>query len=375
MNHSRSALTVGDYRLSGVWLAFWGLLVALLGVAFAVRPGLFVDQAVGGLVYGMILVLVALGLSIILGLLGVVNFAHGALFMLGAYLTFQVMSVWGLPFVAALVLVPIAVGVVGLLMERLVLQHVYEENPLVGFLATFGLALMLEDVIRAVWGGTPLSVQIPTVLSSGVDLAVTTVARFRLFTVLLAALTVLAVYLLIDRTDFGLSIRAGVLDREMAAFLGVNMPIRFVFVFFLGTAIAGLGGVLRGTGVIIDVGMGQSMVILAFVVVVVGGVGSLFGSVVAGFLIGEAIYLTPTVLRSLSIVTGVGAIDVPAIGGLMPYLVMIFVLLALAGGQMQIPAVTDHVQSSLDLFELFDLAVTLDESGPLPVVQAPGIEG
>jgi len=327
MNHSRSALTVGDYRLSGVWLAFWGLLVALLGVAFAVRPGLFVDQAVGGLVYGMILVLVALGLSIILGLLGVVNFAHGALFMLGAYLTFQVMSVWGLPFVAALVLVPIAVGVVGLLMERLVLQHVYEENPLVGFLATFGLALMLEDVIRAVWGGTPLSVQIPTVLSSGVDLAVTTVARFRLFTVLLAALTVLAVYLLIDRTDFGLSIRAGVLDREMAAFLGVNMPIRFVFVFFLGTAIAGLGGVLRGTGVIIDVGMGQSMVILAFVVVVVGGVGSLFGSVVAGFLIGEAIYLTPTVLRSLSIVTGVGAIDVPAIGGLMPYLVMIFVLL------------------------------------------------
>jgi branched-subunit amino acid ABC-type transport system permease component len=113
----------------------------------------------------------------------------------------------------------------------------------------------------------------------------------------------------------------------MAEFLGVNMPVRFVLVFFLGTAIAGLGGVLRGTGVIIDLGMGQSMVILAFVVVVVGGVGSLFGSVIAGLLIGEAVYLTPTVLRSLSIVTGVQALDVPAIGGIMPYLVMIVVLL------------------------------------------------
>ena len=321
------SVNVGDRQFSTAWLAFWTLVVALLAVAFAVRPGLFVDQAVSGLVYGMILVLVTLGLSIILGLLGVVNFAHGALFMLGAYLTFQVMMVWGLPFVAALVLVPVVVGVVGILMERLVLRHVYDENPLIGFLATFGLALMLTEAIRAQWGGSPLSVDMPAMLASGADLIVTSVARFRLFTVLFAAVTVLAVYLLIGRTDFGLSVRAGVLDREMAEFLGVNMPVRFVSMFFLGAAIAGLGGVLRGTEVTMSIGMGQSMVILAFVVVVVGGVGSLFGSVVAGILIGEAVYLTPTVLRSLSILTGISALDVPAIGGLMPYLVMIVVLL------------------------------------------------
>jgi len=318
---------LGDRELSVGWLAFWGVVVVLLGIAFAVRPSLFVDQAVGGLVYGMILVLVTLGLSIILGLLGVVNFAHGALFMLGAYLTFQVMEQWALPFVAALVVVPIVVGVVGIAMERLVLRHVYDENPLIGFLATFGLALMLTEAIRAVWGGAPLSVTMPAMLATGADLAVTSVARFRLFTVVLAALTVLAVYMMIGRTDFGLSVRAGVLDREMAEFLGVNMPVRFISMFFLGAAIAGLGGVLRGTEVTMNLGMGQSMVILAFVVVVVGGVGSLFGSVVAGILIGEAVYLTPIVLRSLAEITGIAAIDLPGVGGLMPFLVMIVVLL------------------------------------------------
>jgi len=321
------AARLGDRQVSTGWLVVWAAIVVLLALAFAMRPGLFVDQAVGGLVFGMILVLVALGLAIILGLLGVVNFAHGALFMLGAYLTYQVMQDWGLPFVVALVVVPVAVGLTGVVLERLVIQHVYEENPLIGFLATFGLALMLTEAIRATWGGSPLSVTMPAALASSANLLVTTVARFRLFTVGLAALTVLGVYLLIDRTDFGLSVRAGVLDREMAEFLGVNMPVRFVAMFFLGTAIAGLGGVLRGTEVTMDIGLGQSIVILAFVVVVVGGVGSLFGSVVAGLLIGEAVYLTPVVLRVLAGATGIGLLDVPSIGGLMPYLVMIVVLL------------------------------------------------
>ena len=324
---SLEALDLSGVRAAPGWALFWTVVVALLAVAVVTDPGLFVDQAVGGLVYGVILVLVTLGLSIILGLLGVVNFAHGALFMIGAYATYQFMVTWGLPFWAAIVLVPVVVGVLGVVIERAVLRHVYDEDPLIGFLATFGVALMLTEATRAIWGGTPLSVTMPAVLSRSADLAFTTVARFRLFTVTVGVLTVLGVYLLIGRTDFGLSVRAGVLDREMAEFLGVNMPVRFVSMFFLGTAIAGLAGVLRGTEVTMNLGMGQTMVILAFVVVVVGGIGSLFGSVVAGLLIGEAVYLTPIVLRSLAAVTGVGALDVPAIGGLMPYLVMIFVLL------------------------------------------------
>ncbi|MCO8267042.1 MULTISPECIES: branched-chain amino acid ABC transporter permease [Haloferax] len=299
----------------------------LLVNAFARRPGLFVDQLVGGLVYGFILVLLALGLSIILGLLGVVNFAHGALFMLGAYLTFQVVVEWGLSFWVALVVVPLLVGTLGIVIERTVLHRLYDETPLIGLLATFGLALMLDEATRAIWGASPLSVPTPPVLSSSFDLAVTGVANFRLFTVVVSVLTVAAVYMLIERTNFGLSVRAGVMDREMAELVGVNIPIRFVLMFFLGAATAGLGGVLRGTEVGMDIGMGNQFIILAFVVVVVGGIGSLFGSVVSGLLIGEAVFLTPLVLEQLAVATSIPALDISGIGGLMPFLVMIVVLL------------------------------------------------
>lgn len=303
------------------------VLTLLLAHAFAVRPGLFVDQLVGGLVYGLILVLVALGLSIILGLLGVVNFAHGAFFMVGAYLTYQVMARWGLPFWAALVVVPIMVGLLGVVIERGVLRFVYDENPLIGLLATFGLALMIDEGVHAIWGGSPLSVSTPQVLDSSVNLGITTIARMRLFTVVVSVLVIVAVFLLIERTDFGLSVRAGVLDREMAEFVGVNIPLRFVVMFFIGTAVAGLGGVLRGAELGMDLGMGNQFIILAFVVVVVGGVGSLFGSVVSGLLIGEATFLTPLVLQTLAETTNVAALNVSGIGGLMPFLVMIAVLL------------------------------------------------
>lgn len=299
----------------------------LLALSFVVQPGLFVDQAIGGLVYGMILVLITLGLSIILGLLGIVNFAHGALVMLGAYLTFEVMTKIGFSFWVALVVAPVAIGLVGVFIERVVLQFVYDEDPLVGLLATFGLSLMITELVRAIWGGGPKGVALPKILSASADLGVTTVARFRLFTVVVGTLAVLAVYVLIERTDFGLSVRAGVLDREMAEFLGVNMPIRFVAMFFVGSFIAGLGGVLRGAEVGMDLGMGEHFIILAFVVVAVGGIGSLFGSVFAGLLIGEAQYLTPVVLRTLATVTGIESLAVPGIDGLVPYLVMIVVLL------------------------------------------------
>ncbi|MFB6093097.1 MAG: branched-chain amino acid ABC transporter permease [Haloquadratum sp.] len=315
-------------RISPEGAVIWGVLLLLTVMSALVRPGLFVDQVIGGLVYGLVLVLIALGLSIVLGLLGIVNFAHGALFMIGAYFTYQLMEVWGVSFWVTLFVAPLAVGVVGLVIERGVLRHLYDENPLNGLLATFGIALMLQEATRAVWGGTPQSVNAPKVLSMGIDLGVTTVSRIRLFTVAVALIAIAAVYLLIERTDFGLSVRAGVLDREMAEFLGVNMNVRFISMFVLGAVIAGLGGVLRGTAVGMDLTMANQFIILAFVVVVVGGIGSLFGSVVAGILIGEAAYLTPLYLSTLATVTNVQAVNVPGIGGLVPYLVMIVVLLA-----------------------------------------------
>jgi branched-subunit amino acid ABC-type transport system permease component len=305
----------------------WLTVVVLLGVGAAVRPGLFVDNAVGGLVYGMLLVMVALGLSLILGLMGVVNFAHGALFMLGAYFSYQVAAVWGLSFWAALVLAPLLVGVVGVLLEVTTLRPLYGKEPIVGLLVTFGLTLMIEEATRAVWGGAPLGVDKPDLLATSTDLGVTQIGTYRLFAVAVAGLTVAAAYLLISRTEFGLTVRAGVQDGEMTEFLGVNLPLRFTAMFFVGSAVAGLGGALRAAEFGMDTGMAQEFVILAFVVVVVGGVGSLFGSVVAGILIGEAVFLTPVVLDSLAQISGVAAVSIDGVGAVVPFVVMFLVLL------------------------------------------------
>lgn len=305
----------------------WAVVVVLLALGFVVRPGLFVTNLLGGLVYGMILVLVSLGLALILGLMGVINFAHGALFMLGAYFSYQIVAGFGLPFWAALVVAPIAVGLVGVIMEMTVLRPLYDQEPIVSLLATFGLTLMIAEVVRAVWGAAPLGYPIPSILETSISLVVTQVGTFRLFSVAVAALVVTGVYLLISRTDFGLTVRAGVQDGEMTRFLGANLSVSFTAMFFVGSALAGLGGVLRSGYFGLDLGMGRAVVILAFVIVVVGGAGSLFGSVVSGLLIGEARFLTPVVLSALARVTGLEWLRFEGIGGLVPYLVMIVVLL------------------------------------------------
>ncbi|WP_256296361.1 branched-chain amino acid ABC transporter permease [Haloarchaeobius salinus] len=324
---STTELTREDLAtVSPGWWAVAVLTVVLLALAFAVEPGLFIDQAIGGLVYGMVLVLVTLGLSLILGLMGIVNFAHGAFFMLGAYLSYSVVVTLGLPFWAALILAPLVVGVVGVVLEMTVLRYLYGSDPIVSLLATFGLTMMIEEVIRAYWGTAPLEISRPAVLTRGTDLGVTTVPTYRLFLVGVAVVTILAVYLLISRTDFGLTVRAGVQDGEMTEFVGVNLPVRFTAMFFLGAALAGFAGVLYSAETGMRTTMGETFVILAFVVVVVGGVGSLFGSVVSGILIGVSAYLTPVVLTALAEVTNQPWLALQ-IRDLVPYLVMILILL------------------------------------------------
>ncbi|MDY6764221.1 MAG: branched-chain amino acid ABC transporter permease, partial [Halobacteria archaeon] len=265
--------------------------------------------------------------ALILGLMGIVNFAHGALFMLGAYLAYQVIVLMGLPFWVALLVAPAGVGVVGVIMEFTVLRHLYDQEPIIGLLATFGLSLMLEELIRAKWGSTPLSFEVPSVLDSSVNLGIAQVGTTRLFTVLVSVLTIIAVYLLISRTDFGLTVRAGVQDGEMTEFLGVNLPRRFTAMFFIGSFIAGIGGVLYSAESGMSLTIGQTFVILAFVVVTVGGVGSLFGSVVSGIIIGEATFMTDMVLESLSIVTGIQALQIQGVKQVVPYVVMIVILI------------------------------------------------
>jgi branched-chain amino acid transport system permease protein len=301
-------------------------LVLLLNAAVQ-ETGLFVDQAIGGLVYGMILVMVSLGLALVLGLMGVVNFAHGALFMLGGYFAYAAMATYGLPFPVALVVGPVGAGVVGVAMEVVVLRRLYGKDPIIGLLATFGLTLMIEEAVRFVWGASAVQPNKPALLTGGTDLLITQVGTYRLFTVAVSAVSVAVVYYVISETDFGLTVRAGVQDGEMTEFVGVNLPLQFTAMFFLGSVIAGLGGALRVVEFGVDPGAAEEFVILAFVVVVIGGVGSLFGSVIAGLLVGWAQFLVPVALSSLALVTGIEAINVQGISRLIPFLVMIAVLL------------------------------------------------
>ncbi|QSW97632.2 branched-chain amino acid ABC transporter permease [Haloterrigena alkaliphila] len=309
----------------------WRVIYALLGLwvllTIAVKPGLFATQLISGLVYGMILVMIALGLTLILGLMGVINFAHGAFFMLGAYLAYAIVAQSGLSIWIALIAAPIGVGVLGVLVERFLLRRLYGTEPINGLLLTFGLALMIEESIRFIWGSSPMSYS-ADILTEPVPLLVTQIAGIRVFTTIVGIISVTAIYLLIVRTDFGLSIRAGVQDPEMTELVGENLPIKFTFLFFIGSALAGLAGVLRGAETGIDPGMASLFIILVFVVIVVGGIGSFFGSVAGGLLIGTAMFLVPTMLNTLATTTGISWINLQGVRRVVPFVVMIVVLLA-----------------------------------------------
>jgi len=312
---------------SGPAIGIITLTVIVLLLGLWMHPRLFLNNLIGGLVYGMILAMISVGLALILGLLGVVNFAHGALFMLGAYASYELVAIHGLPYWSALVLVPLAIGVLGVAIEVGVLRHLYGKTPIIGLLATFGVALMIEEATRAQWGGTPLSFDIPPVLRGSMEIGLVQVTTMRLFTMAVGIVTVLGLYLLIHRTDFGLTIRAGVQNQEMAEFIGVDIPRRFTIVFFIGAGLAGLAGVLRGGEVGMDLGMGFEFVLLAFVIVAVGGVGSIFGSVISALLVGLSVFLAPVTFRTIAELTGVPALNIPGIGGFMPFAVLLVVLL------------------------------------------------
>lgn len=321
--HALDALT----GMKTTWKAMYALLSLWLLLTLWANPELFATQFINGLVYGMILVMIALGLMLILGLMGVINFAHGAFFMLGGYLAYAVTMQLGMSFWVALIAAPIGVGLLGVVVERFLLRRLYGTEPINGLLLTFGLALMIEEAVRYIWGASTLSISTEA-FGAPIPILVTEVSGIRVFTTVVGIVSVVAIYLLIVRTDFGLSIRAGVQDPEMTELVGENLPVKFTLLFFIGSALAGLAGVLRGTEVGLGLGMASTFIILVFVVIVVGGMGSFFGSVAGGLLIGTAMFLTPLMLESLALLTGLPWVDLQGVRRIVPFVVMIAVLLA-----------------------------------------------
>jgi len=246
---------------------------------------LFAMQLFTGLALGAIYVLLAVGLSLIFGMLTVVNFAHGAFFMVGAYVGYSIYQY--IPnFFISLMLVPLAVACVGMLAERFLVRPLYGRGIDYPLLLTFGLGYIMVEVIRILFGKQGLPVDTPELLQGSMNILIGQFPIYRLFVIAITAVVLLGLWLFIEKTSFGLIIRAGARDPQIVRILGVDIARVWLIVFGLGTGIAGLAGYLSAPMQGIAPEMGGSVLIAAFVVTVVGGMGSLAGAVVAGLLIG-----------------------------------------------------------------------------------------
>jgi len=242
-------------------------------------------QLLHGLVFGAALGLLALGLTVIFGLLGVMNFAHGELYMLGAYAGIVVIGVTQ-SFWVALIVAPLAVGVVGAVTEVLTLRPLYRREPLYGLILTFGLALVFREGARQIWGGDMRRIAAP--VTGSTPLLGMTYPNYRLFLLAAASVLLLVIWLFFTRTRAGIIVRAAVQDAEMLDGLGVNVRRVFTLTFAGSAALAALAGLLMAPEFTVYPQMGVEFILLAFIVVILGGMGSLGGSVVAAFVIGIA---------------------------------------------------------------------------------------
>jgi branched-chain amino acid transport system permease protein len=251
-----------------------------------------------GLIVGAFYALMALGLSLILNLSGVINFAHGGFLALGAYIAYSLMPFVG--FWGALLLAPFLTAAIGLVIERLMIRRLYGRDPLYSLLLTFGLAYILEDVTRIIWGAQSLPYPIPAWLTRPLSTHFFFLTGYRLFMVLLAALVVAILFIILRSTRLGMRIRAGTLDLETVSALGVNVRVLRNLNFGLGIYLAGLAGVLAAGMLGLQPTIGTSLIMPSFVAIIVGGLGSLPGTLIGGLLIGIASGLTTVFFPSAS---------------------------------------------------------------------------
>jgi branched-chain amino acid transport system permease protein len=254
---------------------------------------LLLFNAFNGLIQGVFYALMALGLALILSLNSVINMAHGGFLVIGAYLAYTLAPYLG--FWGAIVVGPLGAAIVGLAVERFLVRPLYKRpDPLYTLLLTFGLALIIEDLTRTIWGPQGLPFQVPDVLNSPVSSVLFFITGYRLLVVAITLVAMLALYLLLRHTRLGVRIRAGTLDLETVSALGVNIYRLRALNFGFGCLLAGLAGVLAAGILGLTPPMGASLVMPSFVAIIVGGVGSLVGSILGGLLIGVASGITTT---------------------------------------------------------------------------------
>jgi branched-chain amino acid transport system permease protein len=248
-------------------------------------PALF-GQLLLGLVNGSFYAMLSLGLAVIFGLLGVVNFAHGALYMIGAFAAWFAMDRWGVGYWWALLLAPLAVGLLVAAIERTLLKRLYELDPLYGLLLTFGLALIFQGVFQQLYGSSGQQYSAPDALSGATDLGFMVLPDYRAWVVLASLAVCLGTWFLIERTRLGALLRAGTENPSLVQAFGVNVPLMVTLTYAGGAALAGLAGVLAAPVIQVAPLMGSNLIIVVFAVVVIGGMGSIVGAIASGLALG-----------------------------------------------------------------------------------------
>ncbi len=290
---------------------------------------LFIEQCLNGLQFGLLLFLLAAGLTLVFGIMDLVNLAHGSLYMLGAYFA-ATFAVWTDSFVLGALLALGATLLVGMVLEVVALRRLYGRDHLDHVLGTFGLILFFNELVRLVWGPAGLSLSLPMWLIYPVEiLPGLFYPTYRIAIILTTLLVALFLYILVMRTRLGMLIRAGASNREMTGALGININLLYTLVFGLGAALAGLAGLMQAPILTVQIGMGENILILAFVVIIIGGIGSIRGAFIAAVLVGLIDTIgrafLPDLLRLVLSSRGASTVA-PAMSSMMIYLLMAIVL-------------------------------------------------
>jgi branched-chain amino acid transport system permease protein len=285
---------------------------------FGVPMQALMSQLLLGLVNGSFYAMLSLGLAVIFGLLNVINFSHGALYMVGAFLAYIGVTQFGLNYWMMLVLAPLLVGLLGILIERSMLRWLYKLDHLYGLLLTFGLTLLLEGVFRSFYGVSGQTLDVPEALSGATDLGFMILPNYRAWVVAASLTVCLATWFVIEKTRLGAYLRAGTENPKLVEAFGVNVPVMVMLTYGFGVALAGFAGVLAAPVINVTPLMGSNLIIVVFAVVVIGGMGSILGSILTGL--------------GLGVIEGLTRVYYPEGSEVVVFVVMVIVLLLRPAG-------------------------------------------
>ena len=285
---------------------------------FGIPIQAFMGQLMLGLVNGSFYAMLSLGLAVIFGLLGIVNFAHGALYMIGAYVAWIGMEKFGINYWVSLLLAPLIVGALGVAVERSLLKHLYKIDPIYGLPLTFGLALIAEGVFRDQFGVSGQSYAVPDALAGATNLGFMVLPNYRAWVIVASLVVCLGTWFTIERTRLGAHLRAGTENPALVQAFGINVPVMVMLTYGFGVALAAFAGVLAAPVIQVSPLMGQNLIIVVFAVVVIGGMGSIMGAILTGL--------------GLGVIEGLTKVFYPEASSTVVFVIMVIVLLIRPAG-------------------------------------------